>query len=181
MTETQSTQQAPNLDTPLWQFALSLWQRDDARELCLALQQQGWSVTRLLCAGWLASQGQPYSGAEPETVMQWRENVTESIRSLKKSLSKSDSLLAPLRESLARAELEAERIELYQAWQALRDIGPEHNSVDRGAITELNLQHAAPAHLGSLNETTGPMIRHLAQCILANSNGRSGQPEGQRV
>lgn len=161
----QDSPPRPDTDTPLWRFALALWQQEQARHLCLQLQQQGWSVTRLLCAGWLASQGINYSADEPSSLRQWRMNVTEAIRSLKKSLSKSDSLVAPLREALARAELEAERAELYQAWLAFRPDGSTTYGNDLTGVAERNLRQAAPDTSGSINEKTEPMIRHLAQLI----------------
>ncbi|MFC4260651.1 DUF2390 domain-containing protein [Marinobacter lacisalsi] len=170
----------PETDTPLWRFALSLWQQEAARNLCLALQEQGWSVTRLLCAGWLASQGLAYTGSEPQAIGQWRRNVTESIRSLKKSLNKSDSLLIPLRESLARAELEAERIELYRAWLVIRqsDLAGMPEEGDR---MEANLRQAAPATNGSNHETTEPMIRHLAQLMMTTSAGQRHRQGSQQT
>ena len=166
--------QTPDTDTPLWQFAVALWQQQDASTLCLDLQQQGWSVTRLLCAGWLASEGREYAGDEPDELRQWRSTVTESVRSLKKSLDKSDTLFQSLRQALAKAELEAERIELYRAWLILRD-APESPITDAIPLAERNLRRAAPETNGSLNDKTEPMIRHLAQLInLIRSPGRSG-------
>lgn len=180
MSDTHQQDKAQETDTPLWRFALTLWQQEEAREFCLVLQQHGWSVTRLLCAGWLASQGLGYSGTEPDSLQQWRRNVTESVRSLRKSLSKSDSLLAPLRETLARAELEAERIELYRAWLALGAADIPGPSDDRFYTTEFNLRQAAPDNAGSVNKITEPMIRHLAQLIesmsIESSNPGGGQP-----
>ncbi|GGY73607.1 DUF2390 domain-containing protein [Marinobacter zhanjiangensis] len=178
MPETDTRHNGPDTDTPLWQFALALWQQDAARDLLLCLQEQGWSVTRLLCAAWLASQGAAWSGNEPQAIQQWRRNVTESIRSLKKSLDKSDSLLTPLRESLARSELEAERVELYRAWLAIRETEPADSPVDVDRMAEYNLRQAAPANTSS-NDTTEPMIRHLAQLISATSHGTPDQPRGQ--
>lgn len=170
MTGRDNHNTVPETDTPLWQFALSLWQQEAARDLCLGLQEQGWSVTRLLCAGWLGTRGLAYTGDEPQAIQQWRRNVTESIRSLKKSLNKSDSLLVPLRESLARAELEAERVELYRAWLAIRDTDLA-GTPDEGDRMESNLRQAAPATNGSNHETTEPMIRHLAQLMITTSAG----------
>lgn len=171
MSDRDNHNTGPETDTPLWQFALSIWQQEAARDLCLRLQEQGWSVTRLLSAGWLAGQGLAYAGDEPQAIQQWRRNVTESIRSLKKSLSKSDSLLVPLREILARAELEAERVELYQAWQAIRDTDLAGKPAERDRM-ECNLRQAAPATNGSNHETTEPMIRHLAQLMITTSAGQ---------
>lgn len=168
MADTGKLDLAATTDTPLWRFALALWQQEAARELCLGLQQQGWSVTRLLCAGWLGHNGMPYNGREPAAVMEWRHNVTESIRSLKKSLSKSDSLLTTLREALARAELEAERVELYRAWQAISTVAPaEHPATEVTALLEHNLRRAAPASHAGSNEMTEPMIQQLAQLMTA--------------
>jgi uncharacterized protein (TIGR02444 family) len=180
MPDEDNQQTGPETDTPLWQFALALWQQGAARDILLRLQEQGWSVTRLLCATWLASQGAPYSGDEPQAIRQWRRNVTESIRSLKKSLDKSDSLLISLRESLASAELEAERIELYRAWLAMGEPDSADSPVDVDRMAERNLRQAAPATT-SINETTEPMIRHLAQLISATSRGLSGQQGSERA
>ncbi|MGM0570826.1 DUF2390 domain-containing protein [Marinobacter sp.] len=170
----------PETDTPLWRFSLTLWQQPGASQLCLDLQQQGWSVTRLLCAGWLASEGRDYSGDEPDTLRRWRATVTESVRSLKKSLDKSDNLLAPLRQSLARAELEAERIELYRAWLALADSAPASPVTETALLAEQNLRVAAPAIEGSLNEKSEPMIRHLAKLInlISSPEGSGGHHNG---
>lgn len=167
----QDVQPSPDMDTPLWRFALTLWQQDEARNLCLQLQQEGWSVTRLLCAGWLATQGADYSGSEPDGLKQWRSNVTEVIRSLKKSLSKSDSLAASLRNSLASAEVEAERVELYRAWLTFRDAAPDSGLTDTISVAERNLRRAGPGH--SPSDKTEPMIRHLAQLI----NAVAAQPQ----
>ncbi len=161
----QDSHPRPDTDTPLWRFALALWQQPEARNLCLQLQQEGWSVTRLLCAGWLAARGADYTGDEPDSLRQWRTNVTEAIRSLKKSLAKSDSLVAPLRDALASAELEAERVELYQAWLVLRDTGSGGDNADRAYIAERNLRRAGPDSAAGLNERTQPMIRQLAKLI----------------
>ncbi|WP_417548358.1 DUF2390 domain-containing protein [Marinobacter segnicrescens] len=161
----QEPGQTPDTNTPLWRFSLALWQQQEASELCLGLQQQGWSVTRLLCAGWLASEGRDYAGDEPGDLLQWRGTVTESVRSLKKSLDKSDNLLAPLREALAKAELEAERIELYRAWLALRKPATAGSMPATTRLAEQNLRRAAPDTGSSLNAKTEPMIRHLAQLI----------------
>lgn len=177
MSDTFQQDKAPETDTPLWRFALTLWQQEPARDTCLALQQHGWSVTRLLCAGWLATQGLGYSGKEPESLQQWRRNVTESVRSLRKSLNKSDSLLAPLRESLARAELEAERVELYRTWLALGATDVAGPTGDQYYTAEHNLRQAAPDHSGSVNEITEPMIRHLAQ-LIENTATETSQPGG---
>ena len=38
-------------DNPLWRYALAQWQDPQVAEACLALQSEGWSVSRILCAG----------------------------------------------------------------------------------------------------------------------------------
>ncbi|WP_254774258.1 DUF2390 domain-containing protein [Marinobacter sp. AC-23] len=65
-------------DNPLWYFALTFWQHSSAQQTCLALQNEGWSVTRILCAGWLALNGRSYTGIEDATVTEWRDRVTGS-------------------------------------------------------------------------------------------------------
>ncbi|SFR60858.1 TIGR02444 family protein [Marinobacter daqiaonensis] len=164
MTERENTQ--PDTDTPLWRFALAFWQREGAAGLCLELQSQGWSVTRILCAGWLAREGHCYSGSEPETVTHWRQSVTASIRSLRQSLSKSDSLQLPVRQSLAKAELEAERVELFHAWEALQDQLSSLAGDQDEALALANLRKAAPATDNRTNEMTDAMITQLARLML---------------
>ncbi len=159
------TDHTPDTNTPLWRFSLALWQRAEAAGLCLGLQEEGWSVTRLLSAGWLAREGRIYPQAEPLALQQWRTEMTGSLRALKKSLTKSDPLLAPLRQTLAKAELEAERIELYRAWQALHNALKADPGTPVIALIQQNLHRAAPGANDGLNARTEPMISHLAELI----------------
>lgn len=132
-------------DNPLWRYALACWQNPAVVEACLELQDRGWSVTRILCAGWLAQQGQRFTGAEDAKVTEWRGRVTGRIRSARKSIPKHSRQHQPLREMLAKAELEAEKTELALAWTAL-DQAPlaTDTGADRQAILKGNLQAAAP-------------------------------------
>ena len=159
------TDHTPDTDTPLWRFALALWQCDEAASLCLSLQEKGWSVTRLLSAGWLARERRVYPQAEPLALQQWRAEMTGSLRALKKSLAKSDPLLAPLRQTLARAELEAERVELYRAWQALHNALKADPETPDIALIQQNLRRAAPCTDDGQNFSTEPKISHLAELI----------------
>lgn len=144
---------------------MALWQSDEAAGLCLSLQEEGWSVTRLLCAGWLSRERRIYPQDEHLSLQQWRAGMTSSIRALKKSLAKADPLLAPLRQSLARAELEAERIELYRAWQALHNAVNADPEIPDLTLVQQNLNRAAPADGVGQNARTEPMISHLAKLI----------------
>ncbi len=175
----EQTNPSGNTDTPLWRFAVALWQRDEASECCLDLQQQGWSVTRLLCAGWLARQGHQYSGLEPPTLAQWRQDVTGPIRTIKKALGKSDGLLGPLRQKLAQAELEAERVELYRAWLAFRDLPATPTDTDPEILALANFRQAAPAEENRLDKATDRMIRKLAHLVISTSVLPASSPADQ--
>ena len=132
-------------DNPLWQFALAFWQRAGVQENCLALQEQGWSVTRILCAAWLAVDGHSYTGEEDATLTEWRNRVTGALRSVRQSLPKSSAQCTTLRQGVAGLELEAERIELALAWQTLTTNDPETDKMHGSEqLIQTNLEAAAP-------------------------------------
>ncbi|KXS53454.1 MAG: hypothetical protein AWU57_2164 [Marinobacter sp. T13-3] len=132
-------------DNPLWQYALTCWQNPAMVEACLELQARGWSVTRILCAGWLAQKKQRFAGVEAAKVTEWRGRVTGRIRSARKSIPKHSSQHGPLREMLAKAELEAEKTELALAWTTLSQSAPETDTgVDQQELLQHNLLAAAP-------------------------------------
>ncbi|MBE02153.1 TIGR02444 family protein [Marinobacter lutaoensis] len=131
-------------DNPLWRFALAFWQNAEARQACLALQEQGWSVTRLLCAGWLALSGRRYDGQEDATLTKWRQDVTGALRTARRALPKGSEACRELREAVARLELQAEQLELAMAWNALKPTTPEHDTMQgRRQLIEHNLARAA--------------------------------------
>lgn len=156
-------------DNPLWQFALTFWQHAPAQEACLALQNEGWSVTRILCAGWLALNGRTYTGIEPATVTEWRHRVTGSLRAIRTSVPKAQTPYAALRASVASLELEAERIELALAWQNLTASCPDQTSMDTHEnLIRFNLAAAAPASVTTadtkqLLSTLGDTLNALDQ------------------
>lgn len=125
------------LENPLWRFACRFWQSPEARETCLELQNLGWSVTRILCAAWLASTGRRFSGQESSAVTDWRRQVTVPLRTVRKHITKNDPCTDRVRESVAKSELEAERVELALAYQAL--------------ASETGFSNATPADLGREN------------------------------
>ena len=143
-------------DNPLWHYALTCWQNPAVVEACLELQAEGWSVTRILCAGWLAQKGQRFTGVEDAKVTEWRSRVTGSIRSARKSIPKQANWQQPLRDTLAKAELAAEKTELALAWQALDQQSPEIGAMENHRqLIERNLLAAAP------EPAPGPATRAL--------------------
>ena len=131
-------------DTKLWSFALSCWQKPGVASACLLLQQQGWSVTRILCAAWLANQRRTYTGLEAITVTEWRNRVTGALRDVKRALPKESESCYELRAGVARLELEAERVELALAWQVLNTETEKPAMQDRDILIIGNLTAAAP-------------------------------------
>lgn len=132
-------------DSPLWRFAIRLWQHREISELCLRLQGRGWSVTAILCAGWLASRGQVFE-EEPPEVPEWRRQITSPLRAMRQALPKDSGAGAELRASLAQAELEAEKVELALAFAALTHPAPGNvrNTDTLAALLERNIRRAAP-------------------------------------
>lgn len=156
-----------DISSPLWAFALTLWQKTGVEPLCLALQDQGWSVTRLLCACWLTSQGKVFS-SESLTVIQWRQQMTEVLRALKKSLPKDHDALAKLRAQLASTELEAERVELALAWQTINSEQAPDIEVKKPMTLALqNIYAAAPG--ADINPEASKLINQLAALALPDS------------
>ncbi|WP_404367574.1 TIGR02444 family protein [Marinobacter sp.] len=132
-------------DSPLWRFAIRLWQHGEISELCLRLQDRGWRVTAVLCASWLASRGQAFD-EEPSEVPEWRRQITSPLRAMRKALPKDSGAGAELRASLAQAELEAEKLELALAFAALTHPAPGNirNTETLAALLERNIRRAAP-------------------------------------
>jgi uncharacterized protein (TIGR02444 family) len=157
-------------ENPLWQFACRFWESPRAREACLELQGLGWSVTRILCAAWLATWGRTFSGHESHTVTDWRSQVTVPLRSARKYITKNNSLTDIVREHIARSELEAERVELTLAYQALASDTLTGSSADATAsLARNNLLAAAPET--KMDNGTGRLLDTLARELSILSKG----------
>jgi uncharacterized protein (TIGR02444 family) len=157
-------------ENPLWQFACRFWESSPAMDICLALQDRGWSVTRILCAAWLAASGNVFSGIESQRVAEWRCQVTEPIRSAKKYITKNNPCTAIVRECIARSELEAERVELALAYQAL--VSDKHTGSGETPLASLalnNLFAAAPEK--TLDNETASLLDALTRELSALVEG----------
>lgn len=160
-------------ENPLWHFACRFWESPRAQEVCLELQSRGWSVTRILCATWLAASGHRFSGRESHTVTDWRSQVTVPLRSAKKYITKNNPRTAMVRECIARSELEAERVELALAYQALVSDTQTGSSEESTATLALNnLLAAAPET--KMDNGTGRLLDTLARelSILVKGDNR---------
>lgn len=132
-------------ENPLLRFALAFWKYPDVQTSCLALQDQGWSVTRILSAAWLALSERAFTGVEDATVTEWRDRVTGALRRARKSLPRNADNCQKLRSGIASLELEAEQIELALSWRTLMTNNPEHNDMQgRDTLIISNLVAAAP-------------------------------------
>ncbi len=170
MTRTPTLNSA-DLDSPLWQFALGFWRVPEAEALCLALQAKGWSVTRILCASWLATLGRTHID-EPEEVSQWRETMTMRLRAMRQSIPRDVPALSKLRQQLAATELEAERVELALAFTALN---PEKEALGplQGVTYTLfrcNLYAAAP-DAQVIDQEARRLIDSLTELLVSHSTG----------
>ncbi|MBW4935456.1 TIGR02444 family protein [Marinobacter sp. F4206] len=157
-------------DNPLWRFALIFWQKPGVQESCLALQTQGWSVTRILCAAWLALNGGRYTGTEDATLTEWRNHVTGALRTVRKLLPKASADLNNLRSGVAGLELDAERIELALAWQTLMTNNPKTGDMHgREQLIHANLEAAAPTTAQA--RSAEPLLNTLASALADVSKG----------
>lgn len=157
-------------ESPLWRFALEAWHKPGFREVCLALQAQGWSVTRILSAGWLALAGRPYTGFEDATLTEWRSRVTGALRTARQAIPKEAAQCRGLRAGIADLELEAEQLELALAWRTIKNDPAEDR--DMQGCTELiqtNLAAAAPSP-GAVGDAM-PLLNTLATLLAPVPNG----------
>src|SRR5690554_8119022 len=84
--------------------------------------------------------GRVFTGFEDAKVTEWRDRVTGSIRSARKSIPRHHEDCRQLREALASAELQAEQTELALAWQSIMTLNPE---------------------TGTMQDTTAAILRNL--------------------
>lgn len=161
-------------DNPLWRYALACWQMPGLAQACLELQALGWSVTRILCAGWLGVNGRVFTGIEDAKVTEWRSRVTGAIRAARKSIPRQSGDCHHLREALAKAELQAEQTELALAWQSINTMNPETGSMHNTTAAILhNLRVAAPSRDAGL--TQAEHLETLA-ALLADTPERGFTP-----
>lgn len=133
------------LDNPLWDYALALWRHERFAEHCLEAQSQGLAVTRILVALFCASRDQGTPGNEPAGIGQWRRAVTSDLRTLRMQLPKHSTTANPLRETVKKAEREAEQVELAWWWRSLTDNEPVTvPGLSRPGIARHNLDSLLP-------------------------------------
>ncbi len=167
------------LDGPLWQFAGRFWSRPAAQKAALALQQQGWSVTDILCGLWLASQGRKFTGYGTGQVLVWRTRVTGALRNARNAIIKDNPATDQARNCIANSELEAEKVELALAYSSLtRHLAPAvaepnvvryENKVKNLALE--NLQAAAPEN--AMNNDASRLLDSLIEELQRFSEGES--------
>lgn len=107
------------LSNPLWNLALSLWKQPGFAEACLDAQSGGIAVTHILVALYGAHSGVSWTGHEPDDIRQWRQESTEKLRGLRRSLQKGNPAVATLRQQVAECELASEQVELAWWWYFL--------------------------------------------------------------
>jgi uncharacterized protein (TIGR02444 family) len=132
----------------LWAFALALYARPGVEAACLTLQDEaGVDVCELLWRCWLLQHGArpgPAAEAGVAEVRRWQAEVTAPLRTLRRRLkpdAASDAGVAALRETLKRAELEAER-ETLTRLERLVLAGEKRLSPATGISTEKVLESA---------------------------------------
>lgn len=146
---------------PLWPFALDLYARPGVEAACLRLQDEaGVDVCELLWRCWLL-----HHGAVPDVALEaslaeirgWQREVTAPLRRLRRGLKARAARregVAALRETLKRAELQAER----ETLSRLQDLtlcgqsGPlsaPHPDYEKVLAETLKLQKKP--HLSTLN------------------------------
>lgn len=160
-TEMLATLRCRLAESPLWPFALALYARPGVEAACLQLQDEaGVDVCELLWRCWLlhhAAIPEPGSETALAKVRRWQREVTTPLRRLRRELKAAAAErdgVAQLRETLKRAELQAERETLarLQSLAMTRPLRPL--AAGDPAPQELlsnALQLKKKAHLSTLN------------------------------
>jgi uncharacterized protein (TIGR02444 family) len=110
--------QQPELDTPLWRYAVRLYRHDIVRTSCLQLQEEvGVDANQLLLGAWLATLRRtwqpPQCQLAQRSVARWRESVVLPLRQLRRQLQ-AWPLTTILRDNVLAAEIQAEQWQLAQ-------------------------------------------------------------------
>lgn len=110
--------QQPELDTPLWRYAVRLYRHDIVRTSCLQLQEEvGVDANQLLLGAWLATLRRtwqpPQCQLAQRSVARWRESVVLPLRQLRRQLQ-AWPLTTTLRDNVLAAEIQAEQWQLAQ-------------------------------------------------------------------
>ena len=147
-------------ESPLWSFALALYARPGVEAACLLLQDDAdIDVCELLWRCWLLHHGAvPGQAAEAGLVevRHWQREVTAPLRRLRRGLKAAAAErdgVARLRQTLKRAELEAER-EALARLEALAMTRPLRVRLAADPPLKLlssALQLQKKAHLSTLN------------------------------
>ena len=164
------------LDSPLWQFAGSFWSREGAQHTALTLQEQGWSVTDLLCGLWLASRYRSFPGFRDDPdrqdsfqkkvnqVLVWRAHVTQTLRQVRKTIKKGNPSTEGARTRVAQSELKAERVELALAYRAIAEDPQASSAAQQSPVADLalkNLLAASPEKANAMDTETERLLTSL--------------------
>lgn len=115
------------LETPFWQFSLSIWKHPDAQASLLFLQDEHHlKVNRLLFCSWLGFERRSLlvDVLENDALLaQWSDHTVTPLRTIRKQLKGIAPFQPQLKATIQSAELQAEQIE-----QALLFLRVEHVS-----------------------------------------------------
>ena len=149
---------------PLWHFALRLYAVDEVRAACLMLQDDfDADVPAMLFAAWAGARGSLLNAAEFARIdaarAPWREEVIEPLRMVRRRLRTGPApapsgVTATLRETVKRAELEAERIALaeWEAAGASLPRGADPQGAVRGNLATALAHYSPDAEAGAALE-----------------------------
>ena len=136
--------QPSHLETPLWIFASAKWHQPGMQALLLLLQEQyGFRVNLLLLACWAGSQKKCFM---PDALLRihtktlhWHESTIKSLRTMRRGITESDDT-ATFRESLKKAEIDAEQLELLRLYESCHESNFDTKlELDEGPATIHNL------------------------------------------
>ncbi|MBU6950437.1 TIGR02444 family protein [Hahella sp. HN01] len=131
----------PQLDNPLWDYALARYAHPQTQTICLQWQNQfGADVNLLLACGWLALRQRRFNPASDfSAIDSWRAEIVLPLRTARNALNKQDCRQHALRQRILQLELAAERYEISLIYALLSGTGKEDLSAPQEAVETVAL------------------------------------------
>jgi len=125
------------LETPFWEFSLSLWKNQAAQTALLSLQNDmSLVINRLLFCTWLGFERRELlteAMFQDDLLSQWHEHSVAALRTLRSTLKIAAPCQSQLIASVQSAELQAEQIEqalLFQRVGQLSQVTTKRNTLE---------------------------------------------------
>ncbi|WP_250655700.1 TIGR02444 family protein [Alkalimarinus coralli] len=163
------------LNTPFWDFSISLWKSADAQRTLLHLQDEyGLKVNRLLFCCWLGFERKELLAealAADSLLAEWSEQTVTPLRNIRKQLKHSAPHHPQLRATVQSAELQAEQIEqalLFKQTDKLSRPTTKRNTLQTLSFNLLSYTEQALQDNERISRLVTPCLVSLVQATIPN-------------